>query len=71
MIWTLEIATYLDDAPFPATKAELIDYAERTAAPKELIENLNELDDEELYTTIEEVWPDYPTKEDFYCDEDE
>jgi hypothetical protein len=25
MYWTLELASYLDDAPWPATKDELID----------------------------------------------
>ena len=24
-----------------------------------------------LYETIEEIWPDYPTKEDFFFNEDE
>ena len=28
--WTLELASYLSDAPFPANKNELIDYAIRT-----------------------------------------
>ena len=27
MIWTVELASYLDDAPWPATKEELIDCA--------------------------------------------
>ena len=27
MYWTLELATKLEDAPWPATKEELIDYA--------------------------------------------
>ena len=27
MYWTLELASYLSDAPWPMTKAELIDYA--------------------------------------------
>jgi len=26
MYWTLELVSYLDDAPWPATKDELIDY---------------------------------------------
>ena len=25
----------------------------------------------EIYDTIEEIWPDYPTKEDFFFNEDE
>lgn len=72
MIWTIELANYLDDAPWPATKEELIDYAERIGAPLEVIENLKELEDsEEPYETIEDIWPDYPTDEDFFYNEDE
>ena len=72
MYWTLELASYLEDAPWPATKEELIDYLVRTGAPDEVIENLSELEDEgESYESIEEVWPDYPTKEDFFFNEDE
>ena len=32
MYWTLELASSLDDAPWPATKEELIDYATRHLA---------------------------------------
>ncbi len=73
MIWTVELASYLDDAPWPATKDELLDYAERIGAPLEVIENLQELEDtEEPYESIEDIWPDYPVDEDFfYSDEDE
>ncbi len=45
MIWTVELASYLDDAPWPATKEELIDYAERIGAPLEVVENHQELED--------------------------
>ncbi|MEZ4686957.1 MAG: DUF2795 domain-containing protein [Bacteroidia bacterium] len=72
MYWTLELATYLEDAPWPATKEELIDYAYRSGAPIELVDNLSELSDEgEQYESIEELWPDYPTKDDFLFNEDE
>ena len=73
MFWTLELASSLDDAPWPATKEELIDYANRTCAPEEVIENLEELDDDntEIYESIEDIWPDYPTKEDFMWNEEE
>lgn len=72
MYWTLELASYLTDAPWPATKDELIDYAMRSGAPLEVIENLQDIeDDEEVFETIEEIWPDYPTKEDFLFNEDE
>ena len=30
MYWTLELASKLEDAPWPATKEELIDYAIRS-----------------------------------------
>ena len=72
MIWTIELASYLVDAPWPATKEELIEYADRIGAPYELIENLKELEDnEEIYESIEDIWPDYPTDEDFFYDDDE
>ena len=72
MVWTLELASYLDDAPWPANKAELIDYALRTGAPQEVIENLRDLEDtDEPYESIEEIWLDYPTKEDFFYDYEE
>ena len=51
MYWTLELASKLEDAPWPANKEELIDYAQRTGAPMEVIENLQEIEDEESPTT--------------------
>ena len=72
MYWTLELASKLEDAPWPATKEELIDYAVRSGISLEVIENLQELEDEgEPYDSIEDIWPDYPTKEDFLFDEEE
>ncbi len=72
MYWTLELASKLDDAPWPATKDELLEWAIRTGVPKEVIENLEEIEDEgEVYEGIEDIWPDYPTKEDFFFHEDE
>ena len=64
MYWTLELASKLEDAPWPATKDELIDYAMRSGAPMEVIENLQEMEDEgEIYESIEDIWPDYPSKD--------
>ena len=72
MYWTLELASYLIDAPWPATKDELIDYAIRTGAPLEVVENLQEIEEEEeVYEVIQDIWPDYPTEEDFLWNEDE
>ena len=51
---------------------ELIDYAMRSGAPMEVIENLQEMEDEdEIYESIEDIWPDYPSKEDFFFNEEE
>ena len=47
MYWTLELASYLSDAPWPATKDELIDFSIRTGAPLEVVENLQSMEDEE------------------------
>ena len=72
MYWTLELASKLEDAPWPATKEELIDFCIRSGAPAEVAENLAEIEDEgEAYDRIEDTWPDYPTKEDFFFNEDE
>lgn len=72
MYWTLELASKLEDAPWPASKDELIDYAMRSGAPLEVIENLQEMEDEgEIYESIEDIWPDYPSKEDFFFNEEE
>ncbi len=71
MYWTLELATYLEDAPWPATKDELIDYAQRSGAPLEVVENLQDLEEPGPYDEITEIWPDYPTKDDFLFNEDE
>ena len=63
---------YLEDAPWPAAKDELIDFAIRTGAPLEVVENLQDLEDEgDIYESIEEIWPDYPSREDFLFNEDE
>ena len=74
MYWTLELASRLDDAPWPATKDELLDYANREGLPLEVIENLQELegDDEEQYESILDIWPDFPTNDDdFLYNEEE
>jgi len=71
VIWTMELASYLEDAPWPATKDELIDYATRTGAPAQVVENLQEREEsEEYYESIDEIWPDYPTDEDFFFEDE-
>lgn len=72
MYWTLELASKLEDAPWPATKDELIDYAVRSGLPLEVLENLQEIEDEgDIYESIEDIWPDYPSKDDFLFNEEE
>lgn len=72
MSWTFELASHLGDAPWPATKEELLDYAKRSGVPRGVIENLEELEDDgEPYESIEEIWPDYLTQDDFFFNEDE
>ena len=64
--------SYLSDAPWPATKDELIDYSIRTGSPLEVVENLQAIEDEgESYDSIQEIWPDYPSDEDYLWNEDE
>jgi hypothetical protein len=73
MIWTVELAAALDDAPFPATREELIEWAERNGLPTQVIVNLEELEEIEqaTYEGIEDIWPDYIRKEDFFHNEED
>ena len=73
MYWTLELASYLSDAPWPANKDELIDFSIRTGAPLEVVENLQEIEEEEgeVYESIIEIWPDYPTEDYYLWNDDE
>ena len=55
MYWTLELASWLEDAPWPATKDELIDYANRSGLPEAVLENLQEIEEEEeIFESIED-----------------
>lgn len=72
MYWTLELASKLSDAPWPATKDELIDYANREGLPLEVVENLTSMEDEgEVYESIRDIWPDYPDENDYLWNDDE
>ncbi len=70
MYWTFELIKYLVGAPWPATKKELIEYVMRIGAPPEVAENLAELE-EETYHSIDEIWPDKPSEDEYYFNEDE
>ena len=72
MYWTLELASKLEDAPWPATKDELIDYAMRSGAPLEVIDTLQEMADEcAIYENIEELCPYTQRPEAFFFNEEE
>lgn len=60
MYWTLLLATQLEDAPWPSTKYELIDYATRSCLDPQIVENLAELEDDgEEYECISDIWMEY------------
>ena len=74
MIWTVELAAALDEAPFPANREELIEWAERNGLPSQVIINLEELEELDegentIYENIEDIWPDYIQKEGFDYDD--
>lgn len=74
MFWTPELADTLVEAPWPATREELIDYANRSGLPQQVIDNICELDEgEEIYEGIEDIWPEYEgiSDEFFYNDDEE
>ena len=74
MFWTPELADTLMDAPWPATKEELIDYANRFGIPQQVIDNLYELEEtDEIYESMEDLWPEYEgiSDEFFYNDDEE
>ena len=60
MYWYLQLAIQLDDAPWPATKNELLDYAERNGLDLQVIENLREREDDGyVYQNMSEIWEEY------------
>lgn len=75
MFWTPEFAATLEDAPWPATKDELLDYANRSGCPQQVLDNLMELEDtEEFIQGMEELWSEYEdtlNEEYFYDDNEE
>jgi hypothetical protein len=74
MFWTPELAQTLEDAPWPASKEELIDYATRMGCPQQILDNLYELEDtEELIEGMEDLWSEYEDiiNEEYLYDDDE
>ena len=68
MYWTFELADYLNEAPWPATKRVLLDFCGREGVPVEVVENIHELpDDEEIeYIGIEDLWTDFPQRSEYF-----
>lgn len=75
MFWTPELAQTLEDAPWPATKEELLDYAQRMGCPQQILDNIAELENtDELIEGMEDLWPEYEdimNEEYFYNDDGE
>lgn len=75
MFWTPELAAFLEAAPWPATREELLDYINRNGSPMQVIDNIMELDEtDELIEGIEDLWPEYEdisSEEYFYNDDEE
>ena len=74
MFWTPELAKFLEDAPWPATREELLDYANRNGSPMQVLENIWELDDsDEYYEGMEDIWPEWEDmmNEEYFYDDDE
>ena len=75
MFLTPEFAATLEDSPWPATKDELLDYANRSGCPQQVLDNLMELEDtEEFIQGMEELWSEYEdtlNEEYFYDDNEE
>ena len=71
MYWTFELADYLNQAPWPATKKVLLDFCAREGVPLEVVENIQELPDDDTieYVGIEDLWVDYPQRSEYLIDE--
>lgn len=59
MYWNLSLILSLSDAPWPMTKEEITEYINRTTGNSQLLENISELDDYDIYESIEDICPCY------------
>jgi hypothetical protein len=72
MFWNMELCAYLEAAPWPATKDELIDFALRSGAPMEVVDNLQELPaDGFMYETMGDIWNEYSGDDSLLLDDSE
>ena len=56
MYWTLELASKLEDAPWPATKDELVDYAIRSGSPLEVSKTCKKWKTREKFTKVSKIF---------------
>ena len=63
MYWTLELASYLSDAPWPATKDELIDYMKKHPEVRKMLDDaiaenpeMKENRTAQMYFIYQNVW---------------
>ncbi len=64
-MWTLELFEKtrlgdLLDGTNLFTKEEVIEYARRQCAPRAAMDILGELDEEDVYEDVFDIWPDMP-----------
>ena len=72
MYWTFELADSLLEAPWPANKKVLLDFCARSNVPSQVLENIQELpDDGREYNNIEDIWPDYLQKGEYFYEEEQ
>ena len=75
-MWTLELMNLtqlfdLLDETNSYTKAEILDYAENHGAPRAALDLLQALNDEEIYESVLDIWPDMPTTDDEFGGNDD
>jgi hypothetical protein len=75
-MWTLELMNRtqlfdLLDETNSYTKAEILDYAENHGAPRAALDLLQALNDEEIYESVLDIWPDMPTTDDEFGGNDD
>ena len=69
----VEYASPLKSGPGPVFTVKIPEQSRDQRIMRAIvIENLQDIeDDEEIFESIEDIWPDYPSKDDFFFNEDE
>ncbi len=68
-MWTLELFEKTGlwnffDGETPFTKEEVLEYARSRRTPRAALDLLEELDEDEIYEDIRDIWPDFPSYDD-------